>query len=69
MQIDITLVEQACKDLYIRALKILPPDIKAGFKDLVRDEGPQISTVRNYNFAILPYLTVVPTRWLICSVS
>ncbi len=25
-------------------------------KDLIRDDGPQISTVRNYNFAILPYL-------------
>jgi len=24
-------------------------------KDLLRDSGPQISTVRNYNFAILPY--------------
>lgn len=24
-------------------------------KDLLRDGGPQISTVRNYNFAILPY--------------
>jgi hypothetical protein len=24
-------------------------------KDLLSDEGPQISTVRNYNFAILPY--------------
>lgn len=24
--------------------------------DLLRDDGPQISTVRNYNFAILPYL-------------
>jgi len=24
-------------------------------KDLLRAEGPQISTVRNYNFAILPY--------------
>lgn len=24
-------------------------------KDLQRDDGPQISTVRNYNFAILPY--------------
>jgi hypothetical protein len=23
--------------------------------DLLRDDGPQISTVRNYNFAILPY--------------
>jgi hypothetical protein len=24
-------------------------------KDLLRENGPQISTVRNYNFAILPY--------------
>lgn len=24
-------------------------------KDLLREDGPQISTVRNYNFAILPY--------------
>jgi hypothetical protein len=24
-------------------------------KDLLREEGPQISTTRNYNFAILPY--------------
>ncbi len=24
--------------------------------DLLRDDGPQVSTVRNYNFAILPYL-------------
>jgi hypothetical protein len=24
-------------------------------RDLLRDDGPQISTVRNYNFAILPY--------------
>jgi hypothetical protein len=32
-------------DLAIAALK----------KDLLREEGPQISVVRNYNFAILPY--------------
>lgn len=29
--------------------------VEALRKDLLRDEGPQISTVRNYNFAILPY--------------
>jgi len=29
--------------------------IEALRKDLLRDDGPQISTVRNYNFAILPY--------------
>ena len=36
-----------------------PTAVAAGIaalrKDLLRDEGPQISTVRNYNFAILPY--------------
>jgi hypothetical protein len=29
--------------------------IDALSKDLLREDGPQISTVRNYNFAILPY--------------
>ena len=29
--------------------------LKALKTDLLRDDGPQISTVRNYNFAILPY--------------
>jgi hypothetical protein len=29
--------------------------IEALRKDLLREDGPQISTVRNYNFAILPY--------------
>jgi len=29
--------------------------IAALSKDLLRPDGPQISTVRNYNFAILPY--------------
>jgi len=29
--------------------------IDALAKDLLSDDGPQISTVRNYNFAILPY--------------
>jgi Domain of unknown function (DUF1788) len=32
-------------DLAVEALK----------RDLIRDGGPEISTVRNYNFAILPY--------------
>ncbi len=34
MKIDLQQVEEACKELYIRALKILPPDIKEGFKRL-----------------------------------
>ena len=34
MKVDLKQVEEACKELYIRALKILPPDIKQGFKRL-----------------------------------
>ena len=35
MQLDPATVEEAAKQLYIRALKDLPPDIKAGFGRLV----------------------------------
>jgi len=38
VKIDLKQVEEAAKELYIRALKILPPDIKEGFKRLDRDE-------------------------------
>ena len=34
MKVDLKQVEEACKELYIRALKILPPDIKQGFARL-----------------------------------
>ena len=34
MQLQMNLVEEVCKDLYIRALKILPDDIKAGINHL-----------------------------------
>ena len=34
MKVDLKEVEEACKELYIRALKILPPDIKQGFARL-----------------------------------
>ena len=34
MRIDLKEVEEACKELYIRALKVLPPDIKQGFERL-----------------------------------
>lgn len=33
----------------------LSRSVEALQKDLLREDGPQISTVRNYNFAILPY--------------
>lgn len=38
MKLDMTEVERVCSDLYIRALKILPPDVKDGFKRLVGAE-------------------------------
>ncbi|HZN23404.1 MAG TPA: fumarate hydratase [Burkholderiales bacterium] len=34
MKVDLKEVEEACKELYIRALKLLPPDIKEGFARL-----------------------------------
>jgi fumarate hydratase subunit alpha len=38
MKVDIKQVEEACKELYVRALKLLPPDIKQGFERLDRNE-------------------------------
>ena len=38
MNIDLKLVEETAKDLYIRALKILPDDVKQGFDRLARTE-------------------------------
>jgi fumarate hydratase subunit alpha len=38
MELDLREFEEVCRDLYVRALKILPPDIKAGFADLQRAE-------------------------------
>ena len=39
MNIDLHAVEDAAKELYIRALKVLPPDIKDGFARLQRQES------------------------------
>jgi tartrate/fumarate subfamily iron-sulfur-dependent hydro-lyase alpha chain len=38
VKVDLKQVEEACKELYIRACKILPPDIKQGFARLDRSE-------------------------------
>jgi fumarate hydratase subunit alpha/L(+)-tartrate dehydratase alpha subunit len=38
MKIELTAVEEAAKELYIRALKILPPDVKRGFGRLTETE-------------------------------
>jgi len=37
-QVDLEVVEKAAKELYIRALKSLPPDIKSGFSTLSGQE-------------------------------
>jgi fumarate hydratase subunit alpha/L(+)-tartrate dehydratase alpha subunit len=39
MRIDPRTVEEAAKELYVRALKILPDDVKHGFDELVAREG------------------------------
>ncbi len=36
MELNLQHVEDACKELYIRALKLLPDDIKEGINDLKR---------------------------------
>lgn len=38
MKVDLRQVEEAARELYIRALKVLPPDIKAGFARVARTE-------------------------------
>src|ERR1700731_855041 len=38
MEIDPKEIEELSKALYVRALKLLPPDIKAGFETLIRRE-------------------------------
>jgi fumarate hydratase subunit alpha/L(+)-tartrate dehydratase alpha subunit len=39
VKVDLRQVEEAAKELYIRALKLLPPDIKQGFDVLARRES------------------------------
>jgi len=39
MKIDLQQVEEAAKELYIRALKLLPPDVKQGFDALAKSES------------------------------
>src|ERR1700724_612339 len=56
MQMDMHEIEEISKALYIQALKILPPDIKAGFQRLQRDEtnatGRMILDVMVENIAV-----------------
>jgi len=39
VKVDLTQVEEAAKELYIRALKLLPPDVKQGFDALAARES------------------------------
>lgn len=39
MRIDPAAVEEAAKELYVRALKLLPPDVKRGFEGLAARES------------------------------
>jgi fumarate hydratase subunit alpha/L(+)-tartrate dehydratase alpha subunit len=39
VKVDPREIEEAAKELYIRALKMLPPDVKQGFDALVRSES------------------------------
>ena len=43
MQVDERIVEDVARELYIRALKMLPPDVKAGFDTLVAREGVPVA--------------------------
>jgi tartrate/fumarate subfamily iron-sulfur-dependent hydro-lyase alpha chain len=43
MKIDLQLVEDCAKELYIRALKVLPPDVKSGFSRLAGIESAPIA--------------------------
>jgi fumarate hydratase subunit alpha/L(+)-tartrate dehydratase alpha subunit len=46
MKIELAAVEEAAKELYIRALKVLPPDIKGGFARLTETEtAPRAQTI------------------------
>jgi fumarate hydratase subunit alpha/L(+)-tartrate dehydratase alpha subunit len=38
MKIDLNQIEDTARELYVRALKILPPDIKEGFRELQAHE-------------------------------
>ena len=45
MKLDPQLVEEVAKELYIRALKQLPPDIKSGFQHLQKSESNERAQV------------------------
>ncbi len=65
MKVDLQQVEEAAKELYIRALKLLPPDIKEGFKRL--DQGETHATGKAILATMIRNITVAEdTNNLLC---
>jgi fumarate hydratase subunit alpha/L(+)-tartrate dehydratase alpha subunit len=65
LKIDPQSVEDAAKELYIRALKLLPPDIKAGFSGLAARETD--ATAQNVLGTMIRNITVAEdTDNLLC---
>ncbi|OIP11602.1 MAG: fumarate hydratase [Betaproteobacteria bacterium CG2_30_68_42] len=65
MKIDLKMVEETARDLYIRALKVLPPDIKSGFTRLVAHET--VPTARNVLATMVTNIQVAEdTNNLLC---
>jgi fumarate hydratase subunit alpha len=65
LKVDLKQVEEAAKELYIRALKLLPPDIKEGFKRL--DQGETHATGKAILATMIRNITVAEdTNNLLC---
>ena len=65
MRVDLKQVEEACKELYIRAVKILPPDIKQGFTRL--DQAETDATGKSILGTMIRNITVAEdTNNLLC---
>ncbi len=56
MKVDLKQVEEAAKQLYIRACKLLPPDIKTGFARL--DKGETDATAKSVLGTMIMNITV-----------
>jgi fumarate hydratase subunit alpha/L(+)-tartrate dehydratase alpha subunit len=65
VKVDLKQVEDAAKELYIRALKLLPPDIKEGFRRL--DAGETNATGKSILATMIKNITVAEdTNNLLC---
>ncbi|MEP7063179.1 MAG: fumarate hydratase [Betaproteobacteria bacterium] len=60
MKVDLAAVEEASKTLYIRALKMLPPDIKEGFAGLAARETDR--TAQNVLGTMITNIAVAEAR-------